>query len=166
MWMILLLACGGGDDTSSGDETLTCGDGLQWTGPNLLGSWTSSFGQGYYDSNCNIEGFSASSEDWIGALNVTGSVPSNFYLYFDVELNGDTELFMGGVDENGGVSFSGTHAHDAGTIYAQFAGFAHHDQYLDKDVIYGSAFLGVDVDGDKAIDCYARGSWTAFKSGL
>jgi hypothetical protein len=63
------------------------------------------------------------------------------------------------------VTFSGTHVLSQGTVYAQFGGFAYHDPLRDKDTIVGSAYLGLDTDGDKVIDCYARGSWTAFKSG-
>jgi hypothetical protein len=166
MWMFLFIACSGGVDTSETASTDACNNGFSWPGPNLAGSWTSSFGQNFYDSTCNLSGFGQSTEDWIGALTVNGSLPSNFYMYFGSEIADDTELFVGGADEMGGVTFTGTHAHAEGTVYAQFSGFAHHDQYLDKDVVYGSAFLGMDVDGDAAIDCHARGSWTAFKSGF
>ena len=163
---LLLLACFGGPDESAGPSE-SCPDpqAASWPGPNLLGGWTSSYGQNFSDGICNVEGFSEVDQPWISAFTVDGSVPSNFYLYFDLEQTGDTELFTGAGDRNGGVSFSGQHVVSAGTVYAQFGGFAYHDPLRDRDTIVGAAYLGLDQDGDAAIDCYVRGSWTAFKSG-
>lgn len=163
---LLLTACFGGADESATPEA-SCPDpqAANWTGPNLLGGWTSSYGQNFSDGICNVEGFSEFDQPWISAFTIDGSVPSAFYLYFDPEQTGDSELFWGAGDRNGGVSFSGTHEITAGTVYAQFGGYAYHDPLRDKDTIIGSAYLGLDQDRDGAIDCYVRGSWTAFKSG-
>lgn len=165
VWFLTLLGCAGG----AGDSALASacgdvdGDGTD-TGnvPDLAGSWSTTFAQENYSTTCAAENFSQSSETWIGAMQVSGSVPS-LSMYFGTE-RGD-EFFYGMVDRNGGVTFAGTHEHSAGMIYAQFGGLAHRDQYLDRDVIDGSAFLGLDVDADGQIDCSARGSWVARKSG-
>lgn len=164
--LLLLTACSGGNDSTAGSGD--CEEPLPYTytGPGLQGGWTSTFGQSFYDSGCDVSGFSQNSEGWIGAFNIEGSLPTNIYLYYGSEFNSDTERFYGGVDKNGGVSFSGIHDGTTGKIHAQFGGLAYEDQYLDKVVIIGTAFLGLDVDDDNLIDCYARGSWTAYKSGL
>ena len=160
----LLGGCAAGND-ESGAGLDGCGDvdgdGTD-TGnvPDMAGSWSTQF---YYDENndsCN--GISSDTETWIGAMQVQGSVPS-LSMYFGTE-RGD-ETFYGMVDRNGGVTFSGTHAHPAGTEHAQFGGLAYHDQYLDVDVIDGSLFIGLDGDGDGAIDCTVKGAWIARKSG-
>ncbi len=161
-----LQACAGGAG-ESGVVVDDCGDvdgdGTD-TGdvPDLAGSWTTSFAQDFYDDTCSADNLDQTSESWISAMQVQGSVPS-LAMYFGTE-RGD-EQFYGMVDRNGGVTFAGEHAHPSGTMHAQFGGLAHHDQYLDRDVIDGSAFLGLDTDGDGAIDCYAKGSWKAIKSG-
>lgn len=163
--LLLSMACFGGKEESESDVS-NCDEpsgGGQYNGPNLLGGWTTTFAQNFYDDTCSEEGFNENSQGWIGAMHVDGTVPNAFYMYFGME-QGD-ELFWGGADKNGGVTFSGTHSDQAGTIYAQFGGLAYHDQYLDRDTISGSAFLGLDVDEDGTIDCYGRGSWTALKSG-
>ncbi len=160
----LLGGCAAGND-ESGAGLDGCGD-VDGAGtdtgnvPDMAGSWSTQF---YYDENndsCN--GISSDTETWIGAMQVQGSVPS-LSMYFGTE-RGD-ETFYGMVDRNGGVTFSGTHAHPAGTEHAQFGGLAYHDQYLDVDVIDGSLFIGLDGDGDGAIDCTVKGAWIARKSG-
>ncbi len=168
-WLVaaLLVGCKGGADESgatSGDECGDVdGDGTD-TGnvPDMAGSWSITFGSAFFDSNCSA-GLSQTTEStWITAMQVQGSVPS-LSMYFGTT-RGD-EIFYGMVDRNGGVTFSGTHAHTAGTVYAQFGGLAYHDQYQDRDVIDGSVFLGLDADYDGTIDCSAKASWVAFKSG-
>ena len=165
IFLLLLPACfGGGQETESVADNCEDSTGVgQYSGPNLLGGWTTTFAQNFYDDTCSEAGFNENTQDWIGAMHVDGTVPSAFYMYFGME-QGD-ELFWGSADKYGGVSFSGRHVESVGTIHAQFGGFAHHDQYLDRDTIVGSAFLGLDVDDDGTIDCYGRGSWTALKSG-
>lgn len=168
--LLLLLACHARQESAAA-ETCEPTNDPTYEGPNLLGAWTSTFGTNYYDTICNVAGFSQTSETWInGAITVDGSAPNNLYMYFDIEQADDTELFYGAIDKNGGVSFAGTHDHPEGTLYAQFGGLAYHDDLLDNEVIVGSAFLGMDVaDGgepDGVIDCYARGSWNVRKSGM
>lgn len=162
----LLLGCNGNHD-ESGATGSECGD-VDGDGsdtgdiPDLAGSWSITFGSNFFDDNCSASSLSQTSETWISAMQVQGSVPS-LSMYFGTE-RGD-EIFYGMVDRNGGVTLSGTHAHAAGTMYAQFGGLAYHDQYQDRDVIDGSAFLGLDTDYDGTIDCTAKASWIAFKSG-
>lgn len=163
----MLGGCGGTPDDSgavAGDECGDVdGDGTD-TGnvPDLAGSWSTSFAQDFYDDSCSASDLSQTSETWIAAMQVQGSVPS-LAMQFGVSGSSD-ERFYGMVDRNGGVTFAGTHAHPSGTLYTQFGGLVYHDQYLDHDVIDGSAFLGLDADGDGVIDCAAKGSWRAIKS--
>lgn len=166
MIAMVLVGCAAGPDDSVNDAS-SCGDvdgeGTD-TGnvPDMAGSWTTSFGQESYTDTCSASDLSQTSETWIGAMQVSGSVPS-LAMYFGTERT--DEMYYGMVDRNGGVTFSGTHDHPSGTLYAQFGGLAYHDQYLDRDVVDGNAFLGLDADGDGLIDCAARGSWVARKSG-
>lgn len=162
----LLTACAGpGGET--GAEAAECGDPDGFgtdTGdvPNVLGNWTSSFAQNFYDDDCTAAGFNASSEDWIGSFELDGRAPDALYMSF-----GSTdERYWGAMDQSGGITLAGQHVHAEGTIYAQFGGLVYHDQYQDRDTIDGAGFLGLDVDGDGKIDCRAKGSWKAYKSGL
>lgn len=163
---LALPGCAGGPDESgvTGDECGDVdGDGTD-TGniPDMAGSWSITFGSNFFDENCSAGLSQASEATWITSMQVQGSVPS-LSMYFGTT-RGD-EIFYGMVDRNGGVTFSGTHAHAEGTVYAQFGGLAYHDQYQDRDTIDGSAFLGLDTDYDGTIDCSAKASWVAFKSG-
>lgn len=157
--ILLLFACSAQDS----DSAAACGDSADWSGlPDVSGEWTTSFGNDFFDSQCEVEGLTAASESWIAAFTVKGSPPSTLWGYFGLD---DSERFEGAIDQNGGVSFTGTHPHDAGTLHANFAGLAYEDQYQgDTLTIDGAAFLGLDADGDQRIDCYARGSWGAKKS--
>jgi hypothetical protein len=161
-----LLACAGpsGDSAAPSAE---CGD-IDGAGtdtgdvPNVLGNWTSSFAQNFYDDDCSTGNLDETSESWIGSFELDGRAPDALYLTF-----GRTdERYWGAMDKNGGISLSGQHVHSEGTLYAQFGGLVYHDQYQDRDTIDGSAFLGLDTDGDGNIDCRAKGSWKAYKSGL
>lgn len=155
----LLLACTSPD---SGTETAAdCGGYVDYSQlPQITGEWTTSFAQEYYDSTCDVDDFTSSSETWIGAFTISGSPPNALYGTFI-----GNEQLKGAWDAFGGVTFSGTHKHTQGTLYVNFTGLVYLDQYLqDRVTIDGSAFLGLDVDADEKIDCYARGSWDAKKS--
>ena len=163
----LLLACAGGaDDTGSAADD-ACGD-IDGAGtdtgnvPNVLGNWTSTFGQNFYDDDCSATSLSASSETWIGSFTVDGRAPDALYL----EFGDDGERFWGAMDSQGGITFAGAHAHEAGTLHVQFGGLVYEDATLGRDIVDGAAFLGLDADGDGTIDCRAKGSWKAIKSGL
>lgn len=167
MILALLLGCAGepGDDTGPAEDV--CGDpdgsGTD-TGdiPNVLGAWTSTFAQNFYDDDCSTGNLNEDSEGWIGAFTLDGRAPDALYL----EFNSADERYWGAMDRHGGVTFAGQHTHSEGTLHVQLGGLVYRDQYQDRDVIDGAAFLGLDTDGDGAIDCRAKGSWKAFKSGL
>lgn len=166
--ILFLLACTGGADDSAPSDATACGDPDGFGGdtgdiPNVLGNWTSSFAQNFYDDDCATDNLDQETEGWIGSFELDGRAPDALYLEF---LANDTERFWGAMDQNGGITISGQHTHSEGTMYAQFGGLVYHDQYQDRDVIDGSAMLGLDVDGDALIDCKAKGSWKAIKSGL
>ena len=167
------LACGchGNDETGSGqDPECNCGDpdgnGTD-TGdiPDLWGAWTTSFGNQLYFDDCGIADLSDTSETWINnaAMHIGGYAPDGFYAYFGSE---DDERFQGIVSQYGGVSFSGPHARrDGYTAYVAFGGLAFHDEYRDRDMIEGFCYMGLDLNDDGAIECRARGEFTAYKSG-
>ncbi len=153
------------DDTSSGSA---CGDPDGFgtdTGdiPAVLGNWTSTWAQLYFDDGCSTENLDRDTEGWIGSLEMDGRAPDALYMRFGTAPD---DRFWGAMDLNGGITLSGTHTHTEGTLYAQFGGLVYHDQYLDRDVIDGSGILGLDTDADKAIDCVVKASWKAIKSGL
>ena len=165
--MLLFLACTGAEDDTASEEAAECGDPDGFgtdTGnlPSVLGNWTSTFAQNFYDDDCSTDNLDAGSESWIGSFELDGRAPDALYMTF-----GRTpERYWGAMDQNGGITLSGQHEHPEGTLYAQFGGLVYHEQYQDRDMIDGSAFLGLDTDGDGEIDCRAKGSWKAFKSGL
>ena len=176
----LFLACGGDEETAGGGEATSCGD-LDGKGgdtgdiPDVLGSWSKQeFGLNAYVVGCDISGVSQESEgQWIETLNVEGRVPDALYAWFGVEETEDTEYFYGALDKGGGITFSGTHADAAGTVYANFSGLVFTDTAVDgKTVIRGSATLAYDVDVETEtgenpiIDCYNVASWSVNKAGL
>lgn len=165
-----LVACGDVvDSADDGTDTDVCGDpdgaGTD-TGniPNVLGGWTTTFGVSYWDDNCSVSNFDENTEaGWAGeAFEVKGSLPYSLYAEFQDD---PSNRFAVALDERGGYSMTGIHIHSEGTIYAQFGGLV----YVGADGrqnIDGSAFLGLDADGDQVIDCYARASWSPNKSGF
>lgn len=161
-----LLACVPPDGETGGAAEPACGDvdgdgGDTGDVPNVLGTWSATFYYDtFYDSCTAID--DQSELDWIGSLNVMGTVPDAIYTTIGTN---ETERFWGAVDRNGGITFTGQHEHVAGTMYANFSGLVYHDQGLDRTVINGYAFLGLDVDGDTLVDCTGGGHWSAKKSG-
>ena len=166
----LFLAACGGDSLDSGASAETCGDVDGPSGadtgnvPDVNGAWTSTFAQNYYDDDCTAANLSATSEAWIGALEVLGT-PESLYVYFGSADRPTTDRFWGALDPYGGITFTGRKDHPAGALHVQFGGLVYDDPNRGRPTIRGSAFLGLDADQDGDIDCGARGSWTAFKSG-
>lgn len=167
---IFLIACDGETDSGeAADEAEACGDpdgsGTD-TGdiPNVLGDWTVTFGISYWDDNCTASGFDENTEaEWAGeAFEIKGAVPNSLYVEFQDD---PSNRFEAAMDARGGFTMTGTRAHAAGTIYAQFGGLVY-NAADGRQNIDGSAFLGLDVDADKQIDCYARASWSPNKSGF
>ncbi len=171
MTLLLFLlgaACAGSKDDST-TSAADCGD-LDGPGtdtgniPNISGFWTSSFASEFYeDGTCAVENLTRDSESWIGSFEVVGSPTSSFYLVY---ADRPDEKYWGAMDVNGGISFTGTHDHSAGALYASFGGLTFHDKYQDRDTILGSATFGLDTDADTLIDCTVKGSWNAYKSGV
>ena len=166
---VFLAACAGGDSVDSG-ASAACGDpdgpGGADTGnvPDVNGAWTSTFAQNYSDDDCTAANLSATSEAWIGAFEVLGT-PDALYVYFGSADRPSSDRLWGAMDLYGGLSFTGRKDHPAGTLHVQFGGLVYDDPNRGRPTIRGSAFLGLDADDDGDIDCSARGSWTAFKSG-
>jgi hypothetical protein len=162
---LLLPACTGAID-DSGAVSEECGDpdgaGGTDTGniPNVAGSWTSTFAA-YWDDNCTASGFDSESETWVGSFKIEGAYPSYRAEYNNLPDN----RFEVAVDTRGGLTMTGEVEREPGTVYAQFGGLVYTGS-TDRDRIEGSAFLGLDVDHDQKIDCTARASWVANKSGL
>lgn len=163
--LLLAVAC---DAADSSDTALASdcsdpdGDGGD-TGniPAVAGDWTVSYATGYYDDNCTAEGFDSDTEQWIGPFTVIGAYPSFRAEFQDLP----DERWEVAVDKRGGFTMTGQVDHEAGTIYANFSGLVYTD-YTGRNTIDGAAFLGLDVDADTTIDCFARATWTANKSGL
>ena len=85
------------------------------------------------------------------------------YAIFDDE----DERFHGLESAHGGLVLTGTHAHEQfGTMWVSMGGLIYNDAYRERVVIEGFGFLGLDSVGDGEIDCYARGDFEAFKSGV
>lgn len=174
MIVMMLLACfGKGDDSAAPVAAVDCTDpdgagGDTGDIPGLTGSWTSSFGQDFYMDACEVDNFDMDDHDnWIGTFYLEGKAPDGLVMAFGTEQDPVTDRFWGAVDRRGGVSFTGEREHSSGgIIHAQFGGLVYTDQYLDKVVIDGNGFLGLDGDANGSIDCYARGSWKAFQSGV
>ncbi len=165
----LSTGCSSGGADSSDSGLGICGD-IDGDGtdtgniPNILGLWTASFGTNNFTENCGLSGFSDSSESWLnGTMEIKGRVPDGLYAIFDDE----EERFHGLESAHGGLVLSGTHTHaQFGTMWVSMGGLIYDDAYRGRVVIEGFGFLGLDTMGDGEIDCYARGDFEAFKSGV
>ncbi len=167
----VLAGCNNDDDSSSdpGDGCdCSCGDvdgsgGDSGDMPNLLGAWTSSFGDQRFFENCHIEDLHSDSERWINSvLTIAGQPLANLEGRFEDE---EEERFYGVVSGYGGVAFAGTHSRSDGHLMKMgLGGLLYSDEYRDYDVIEGFVYLGVDLGADGAIDCEARGDWSAKES--
>lgn len=166
----LVVGCfgGKGGDTGAGDGA--CGD-LDGPGgdtgdiPDILGSWTTSFGRQSFFENCSITGLKQEDLGWIdgAVMRIKGQVPDNIAAEFDSE---DSERFYGLENAAGGVVFTGSHEQDGYTMTVSFGGLLYTNAYQgDRARIDGFGFLGVDSLGDGAVDCWLQGEFTAIKSG-
>jgi len=138
-----------GDGTDTGDL------------PDVLGSWTVTFGKWYFtDASCGLD--DSELKDWInGSMKIKGRAPDGLYAVF----GNSEERFYGLEASHGGVVFSGQHESALyGTIRASVGGHTYKDVYRDRIVMEGFGFVGVDSTGDGEIDCPARGDFTALKS--
>jgi len=172
----LLIACAGDssedededDGGTSGGTADSCGD-IDGSGgdtgdvPNVLGSWTATFGTYLYaDNGCDVEGLEADDMSWLtGALDIDGRVPEPLIASTDP----DTE-FMGMVNNQGGIVFTGAVEEDGHMLYVSFGGLLYDVPQVERQEIRGFAYMGVDLDGaDTEIDCWIQGDFIAKKSG-
>ncbi|MDP6933232.1 MAG: hypothetical protein QGG40_09970, partial [Myxococcota bacterium] len=132
------------DDTSASSE---CGDidGPNGEIPNILGSWTSTFGNQVFDENCGIEGLKHDDFSWLngGAFEIEGRVPD--MLYIDME---EDERFWGLENDAGGVVFTGTHEDEGHDLVTTVGGMLFTNGYLDRDQITGFVYINIDSSGD------------------
>jgi hypothetical protein len=160
-----LCGCGKNDSGDTGPFDAECGD-LDGTGtdtgdlPDVLGSWTVTFGKWYFAESCGLE--DAELKDWVnGSMQIKGRAPHGLY----AEFGNSDETFYGLESGHGGVVFSGEHESALyGTTRASMGGHVYYDVYRDRTVIEGFGFVGIDSTGDGEIDCPARGDFTALKS--
>ena len=162
---LCLVSCGNDGGVDSGPVDPECGD-LDGDGtdtgnlPNVLGSWTVTFGKWYFSESCDLQ--DSELKDWLnGAMQIKGIAPDGLY----AKLGNSEERFYGLEATHGGIVFSGQHQSDLyGALRASFGGLVYYDAYREKNVIEGFGFVGVDTIGDGEIDCPVRGDFTAFKS--
>ena len=162
---LCIFACGDDSGVDSGPFDPECGD-LDGEGtdtgnlPDVLGSWTVTFGKWYSSDGCSLDDEELSG--WInGAMQVKGRAPDGLYAVF----GNSEERFYGLESSHGGLVFSGQHESSMyGTLRASMGGHVYYDVYRKKNVIEGFAFIGVDSSGDGEIDCPMRGDFIGFKS--
>lgn len=164
--LLLVLAACDGTDSSDTAVAADCSDpdgsgGDTGNIPAIAGDWTTTFAAAGWEDNCTAEGFDSDTEQWIGPFTVMGAYPSFRAEFRDLP----DERWEVALDARGGFTMTGEVDHEAGTIYANFAGLVYTD-FSGRSGIDGGAFLGLDVDADATIDCFARASWSANKSGL
>jgi hypothetical protein len=173
MWrcglMLGLLGCSGDGADSSVSDSTECGD-LDGSGsdtgdlPNILGNWTSTFGNQLDFETCGITGLKPSDMDWIdgSAFSIDGTPPSGLYAEFT---RTEGERFYGIESSHGGVVFSGIHTEQGYDMHVSFGGLLFSNELTGRTEVRGHAYMGVDSTGDGVIDCGLQGDFTAFKSG-
>jgi hypothetical protein len=163
----VLIGCNGNNDETDTDLAAICGD-IDGTGtdtgdiPNVLGYWSSNFGQTIFDENCN--GFEKSDVSFLtGPIEINGYVPDGLRLDFDSDKD---RRLRGIASSTGGMVFAGQLEQAQGMVHISIGGLVYEDSNMGgRDVWAGGVFVGLDADQDGQIDCDMRGDWTAFKSG-
>ena len=161
---VLCAACNGGDSSDA-----ACGD-LDGPGtdsgdiPDIRGDWSSIFGTGIFEQDCDIGGMKQEDMDWIngGSFKVEGRVPELMLAEFVGE---DGEEFWGVMNDHGGVIFTGIHRHEGYQMDVSFGGLLYHNHDLDRTRIEGFVWMGVDKSGDGYIDCHLSGDFIGNQSG-
>lgn len=129
-----------------------------------LGTWTTTWGYELFNESCGIPDLTPSSETWINnaTMYVDGTPPTDLVAHFGSD---EDEVFDGVVTEAGGIVFTGLHhRRDGYTAHVSFGGLLRYDAYLQRDVIEGFLYMGLDLTGDGNIECEAQGEFTARKS--
>ncbi len=172
LWLALSagsLGCSGlGGDEDSAEDEGNCGD-LDGDGtdsgdlPNILGTWTTTFGSETWYDECDITGLGRSDMTWINgaAMTIDGRPPDDLF----VEFRDEEEQYWGLENTRGGVVFTGIHEDEGYELNVSFGGLLYHNAYLERDEIAGHGFIGIDVIGDGFIDCGITGNFSARKSG-
>lgn len=150
-------ATGGGCGDEGGED-----DGEM---PNVLGSWTVTFGQNLYDANaCTASGLTPAELSALvsGAMEIGGRIPDRLVGSF----SGFEDEYMGLETSDGRIVFSGSTDVGGSTVYVSYGGQLYDTPQVDRDEIRGFGYVGVDVDSeDQGIDCWIQGDWKATKSG-
>ena len=163
-------ACKTTSSTTVLDSAQTaCGDvdgdgGDSGNVPDILGDWSLTFGAYSYDDyTCELEGLEQDDFTWFnGNMEIKGYVPDGLYAIFD---DNNDEVFPGLENEHGGVVFSGTKVHQGHRLYMTIGGLVYNEPQVDRDVIRGFGYVGVDEDSeDTVIDCWIQGDVVALRS--
>lgn len=165
------LSCGGGEDSAPTEPTASsdCGDvdgngGDTGNVPAVLGSWNVSFGEEQYSAiECSYEGLTQEDLEFMdGAMTIDGRVPDRLYAEFSLDGN----RYFGLQSETGGIVFSGQKDYRGYTLHISFGGLVYESPLVDNRAeIRGYGYIGVDGDGDNAIDCFLQGTFRATRSG-
>lgn len=164
--VLLMAACNGNDDTDP-DSMDICGDpdgdgGDTGDVPNLISSWTGSFGQVFTDNNCPPDTVSIAQLDYLEQpFEVDGSVPSAIRLTF---ADNSAYRLRGTASPNGSWAMSGPIEAGGRTLYTSVSGMVYTDA-TGRVRWNGALFVGADINGDTLIDCEIRSDWNAFRSG-
>jgi hypothetical protein len=170
MWM----GCGASNSGGGGDTALAdseeCGDidgagGDSGDVPNILGKWTVQFGEHEYsDVECDVEGLEQEDIRFLqGNMDIKGAPPDGIYAIFDGETS---NRYTGLESSTGGVVFAGSEVLGGHTLYVSVGGLLYEEPMVDRDVIRGFGYIGVDKESeDTVIDCWITGDFKAFKSG-
>ena len=168
MWMIMMIiACNG----KSNDSASECGfdgdlDGLGTdTGdlPSLYGAWTTTFGSRSYYDECEIEGLSRNSFDWIngGAMQIGGRIDDVSATLASAP-EADLHVVM---SDQGGVTIAGTYEFRGYELNIAIGGLLFENVQLGINEIEGHGYMGIDTNGDGSIDCGIMGDFNAKSSG-
>lgn len=169
--LLLLAGCGSreGDTGAADSSSMSCGDvdgagGDTGDVPDVLGNWTTQFGNEAWYDTCDLPGMSHDDFHWIngGAMTIDGRVPDLLYAYYGGD---DSVRFWGVENGRGGIAFTGTRTMGDYDALVTFGGQLYHNAYLDRDEVRGFAVVSVDSTGDGNLDCQIEGEWLAKKSG-
>lgn len=165
------LSCSGDDSATTTDEPsdCNCGDvdgngGDTGDVPAVLGSWNVSFGEEQYSAiDCSYEGLTQEDLEFMdGAMTIDGRVPDRLYAEFSIDGN----RYYGLQAETGGIVFSGQKDYRGYTLHISFGGLVYDSPLIEgQSEIRGYGYVGVDGDGDNAIDCFLQGTFKAIRSG-
>ena len=167
MLMMMFLACSG-NDKDTANECAFDGD-LDGLGadtgdlPSLYGAWTTTFGSRSYYDECEIEGLSRNSFDWIngGAMQIGGRVDDVTATLASAP-DADLHVVM---SNQGGVTIAGRYTFRGQELHIAIGGLLFENAQLGITEIEGHGYMGIDTNGDGSIDCGIMGDFNAKSSG-